>query len=166
MEALQNAKTVRAEAETQEEIDAAVLQLNTAWLNLRLKADESLVEALRGFVTMTLSLNEADFSAENWGVISMARNTIQTALEQHDAGTKELSAADAEELKALMETAQNVIDGKQDAPEENKKPADNTADKKDEDTEHKASTDLPDPLVPANKQETERAPLPLPALRV
>lgn len=159
-QALQNARTVRAEAETQEEIDAAVLQLNTAWLNLRLKADESLVEALRGFVTMTLSLDEADFSAENWGVISMARNTIQTALEQHDDGTKELSAADAEELKALMETAQNVIDGKQDAPEENKKPADNTADKKDEDNEHKASTDLPDPLVSANKQETEKTTAP------
>lgn len=43
-EALTHARSVLVSPRSQEEIDQAVVKLHQAWMNLRLKADESLLE--------------------------------------------------------------------------------------------------------------------------
>ena len=158
---LSEAITVRDSAETQEQIDEAVIKLHSAWLNLRLKADESLLEELRGFVASTLSLDEADYAPEAWNTICSARFMIASAMEDHDSGAKPLSAADAEALNQVRLEAQNLIDHKTDTPdkEENQKPAPAEEEQKpaDQESEKKPSTDLPMPLEPVTIPSSEES---------
>lgn len=159
--ALTAAITARDSAKTQEEIDEAAASLHNAWLRMRLKADESLLEGLRAFVVNTMSLDEADFTPEAWNTISSARVMIASAMEAHDNGIQLLSAADAEALDQVRMNAQNLIDQKTDPAdkEDNKKPGAVEEDKKpvEDDSDKKASTDLPLPLEPVTVPETEKS---------
>ncbi len=64
--ALENARDVLAQPENQEQVNEAASSLHSAWLALRLKADESLLAQLQNFVqrVSVLQLDESDPAAE------------------------------------------------------------------------------------------------------
>lgn len=62
VQARNEAEAVLEEAETQEEIDAAAGSLHAAWLNLRLLADESLLQEITGALQTLLAMDPALFS--------------------------------------------------------------------------------------------------------
>lgn len=62
VQARNEAEAVLAEAETQEKIDAAAGSLHATWLNLRLLADESLLQEIAGALQTLLAMDPVLFS--------------------------------------------------------------------------------------------------------
>lgn len=112
--ALASARAVAAAPENQEAIDSAVLELNAAWLNLRLQPDESLIALLENFLAETDTLNLMLYSEEEIVQIQACAGKIRTALA---SGT--LSQKTAESLAEEAEALRPLLDRK---PEEAKKP--------------------------------------------
>lgn len=114
--ALEAAQNELADPTSQEAVDAAAMNLNAAWMNLRLKADESLLEGLRAFQSRVKVMNRALFSAAQLNQIDAAVQKVDALLNQD-----EVSKADAEalstELKPVLQMMQDV--------EENQKPETN-----------------------------------------
>lgn len=91
IQALANGQAVLADPISQEQVDAALQTLSSAWLNLRLKADESLLNALAGKVRalITADLSKAD-PALKQEAEAFVRETEQLL------SSKDVSQADAE----------------------------------------------------------------------
>lgn len=117
---------------TQEQVDEACINLHGTILNLRLKADESLLEALRTFCADVDDLDWTLYSPRQKTMILSVKQEIDTALAAHDDNTASLSQADAEallakakEARAEMDKPENKsVDEKKDPIQE--KPADKT----------------------------------------
>lgn len=113
-EALRAGEALLNNAETQEEVDAAVKTLNGALLNLRLKADEDLVKELQSFVTLYETRKEeyengnpSNFTEEEWKEVTETYNLIKEALEKAEAG--DLSQDEAEELSKAADEARDIL---------------------------------------------------------
>ena len=105
--ALQQAKTVLDNPQSQEDIDLAMEDLHQAWLALRLKADESLLEELKS--TLVLLRKPALMKAMN--PVQMARRAaldekMETLLSQPEADQATVQAL-LEEAKALIAETEN-----------------------------------------------------------
>lgn len=118
--ALAEAQTLLTSAETQGQINASVNRLNSAYMALRLKPSEEVLEELRGFQTLVLSLDMNLFTTAQTDAINDLKIRVDNALADPD-----LSAADADALqsdvKNMTETINQVLDQK--PADENKKPA-------------------------------------------
>lgn len=121
--ALAEAQDLLVNAETQSQINASVNRLNTAYMALRLKPSEELLEELRGFQTMVLSLDMNLFSAAQANAIMELNTRVGEAL-----NNPELSAAEAEVLQAEVKKMNKTIDEvlNQKPGEETNKPSDQT----------------------------------------
>ncbi len=99
--ALEEARTVLASAENQEQVDASVARLHNAWLSLRLKADESLLAQLKDASVMLRSLSLTAYAAPMQARITAVADSIDALLEQPEVGTQE--ALDTlDEARTLM----------------------------------------------------------------
>lgn len=120
--ALAEAQMLLTSAETQDQVNASVARLHSAWLALRLKPSEEVLEELRGFQTMVLSLDLELFSAEQKEAILDVKNRVDAAL-----NNPELSAAEAEtlakEVREQISVIEDVTGQKKDPAEDNKKPS-------------------------------------------
>ena len=105
--ALRSAEAVLADPESQEQVDAAVSVLNQALLNLRLKADESLVEDLKNFLQQVEAANPEDFTEEEWTAIQETYNAVKEALKLAESGN--LSQDEASELKKAADDARDLL---------------------------------------------------------
>lgn len=112
--ALRAGEALLDNAQTQEEVDAAVKTLNTALLNLRLKADEELVKALQNFVDLYESRKEQyengnprGYTEEEWSAVTETYNTVKAALEK--AKNNELSQDEAASIKEAADTASDIL---------------------------------------------------------
>lgn len=101
-EALAAGQAVLADPKSQQEIDSAALELNQAWLNLRLKADESLLAKLQELKASLSALNRSLYSSENAARITAALLEVQEAL----ANSDNLDTATA---SSLIEMAEEVL---------------------------------------------------------
>lgn len=109
-DALANAKAVAEAPESQEQVDEATAALHQAILNLRLKADESLLKELNQTLTLFRSCKASLFSQDEFLQIQNAINTLETAL----GDPEHLEAAEAQNLadsfKELSDLVKTRID--------------------------------------------------------
>lgn len=97
--ALEQGKAVLAAPESQAQVDEALSTLHNAWLNLRLKADESLLASLQSFVDETANLDPALYTAAEYEAIMSVRNATVELL-----STGDVAKDDAENmLKKISE---------------------------------------------------------------
>ena len=129
--ALEQAKAVAADPASQSEVDAAADALNDAWINLRRKPDESVLETLRSFTVFAASLDEDLYEPQAIAKVRALSVRIETALNDpnlDDQTSKDL-AAQAEDLKSALRPAEEgkTPSEKPDA-EPSTKPADQPSD--------------------------------------
>ena len=136
--ALSEAQDLLTSAETQDQLDNSVTRLHSAYMALRLKPSEEVLEELRGFQAVVLSLDLNLFSAAQADAITELKARVDAALEN-----PELTAAEAEDLQKEVRTMTDVINevinnkpGDTSKPEDNQKPAEQVkpSDQKPEDS--------------------------------
>lgn len=79
--ALEQGRQTIASAISQEQVDQAVSALHQAWLNLRLRPDESMLEILRQFVRTADSLNAQAYTKAEWQQICQLKEESISALD-------------------------------------------------------------------------------------
>lgn len=120
VDAMRQAEAVLAAPQTQAEVDEMANILHTAFLNLRYKADESVLKALAGFVETVNGLDRSLFTAEEWNQITETSRTIQAALEANADKSREIDQNLGEQLSAKAAEAQKIIDAKTNAKADTK----------------------------------------------
>ncbi len=119
--ALEEAQALLVEADSQDQINGSVARLHSAYMALRLKPSEEVLEELCGFQTMVLSLNLDLFTPAQANAINDLKVRVDEAL-----GNPDLSAAEADVLQKdvqdMTRTINEVLDQK--PTDENKKPVD------------------------------------------
>lgn len=98
-DALHNAQAVLADPADQQQVDEAALQLNMAMLNLRLKADESLLAELQNFVDQISALSLENVPAVLMEQVHLQQAKVVQALADHANGVHVLSQDEASLLK-------------------------------------------------------------------
>lgn len=103
--ALEAGKAVAAQPESDAQVQQAITRLNQAYLNLRLKADESLLELLRGFQVQVLSLNRSLFTTEQLASIDAVYADNEVLLQKESVSQQEAETAvqNMEPVKAMVE---------------------------------------------------------------
>lgn len=104
-QALSQASSVLASPETQNQVDEAVRALSDAYLNLRLKADESLLAALQNFTARAQSIERSWFSTGQLSVIDQLSERTSALL----AGD-EVSLDEAEQLAGEITPVLEMMD--------------------------------------------------------
>lgn len=109
-DALAQAKTVLEAPESQEQIFEAIESLHTAWMNLRLRPDESVLQQLRDFVEATSSLSGQTYSVDQLEALLKGRQTVLDALadpelDQEKAGR---TLSEIEPLLSLLSKASDT----------------------------------------------------------
>lgn len=151
--ALSQAKSVLEAPETQAQVDEMLSTLHSTWLNLRLKADESLLADLQSFVDENANLDPANYGEAQYAQIMMVRRDA-IALLANDEVTQDDAVKMMNRVNDLDLTPVNPSDNKPEVnkPEVNKpevnKPEENKP------TENKPETDKPVENKPA-ADETE-----------
>lgn len=114
--ALASAKSVLADPQSQEEIDACLSALHKVWMNLRLKPDESLLEALLAKIqTFVLAVESND--------LSLFASASPARIEKVYLEAKETLVMDPVDEQKVIDSAANIEALKQfDPSEENRKP--------------------------------------------
>lgn len=140
--AMRQAEAVLANPESQAQVDEMTGILHEAWLNLRLKADESVLKALAGFVEGAKQINRSLYEAEELKQIDAALLKIETALAAHESKTAEIDKNTGDDLLALSAEVQKIIDAKAGITPD--APAASTAPKTDAKTDNKTSQAKPD----------------------
>lgn len=107
--ALEQAAAVLAHPESQQQADEAACELNRAWLALRLRPDESLLEALDGFVLLVSDMNRSFFSAAELKEIDAMKETVQNRLTGHRDGGREMSQSEAQKLADAIRPLADLI---------------------------------------------------------
>ena len=102
--ALENAKNVLDNPESQEQVDEAVRRLNNAYINLRLKASEETLRKLQSFATEAENIDESLYSAETLAMIQEVKNEVNIALADPN-----LTEDSAEKLLVKVEKAKLAI---------------------------------------------------------
>ena len=110
---LEEARTVREEAESQAQIDACTAQLHQSWLNLRLKADESLIRQLQAFVDKAANLDVTCFTESELGEIQTFALSVSRRLAAHAENSEALDQKEAEELAAKAAEYMELIEQKE-----------------------------------------------------
>lgn len=110
--ALEEAKAILAAPASQGQVDASVSRLHTAYLNLRRKADESLLAELNSFVTLVESLNLEAYAPEKKAFILNAYNNTVNLLAKDEVSQEE-AEAQADEVRKAKEMLEDA-----DKPEE------------------------------------------------
>ena len=82
--ALEAARTVLEDPADQKSVDDAAAVLHEAYLNLRLKADEALLQELKDFVALYENMDASLFSAEELTMLKNTYNMITVALNDAD----------------------------------------------------------------------------------
>lgn len=100
--------------ESQEQVDEATAALHQAILNLRLKADESLLKELNQTLTMFRSCKASLFSQDEFLQIQNAINTLETAL----GDPEHLEAAEAQNLADIFKELSDLVKTRIDQNEE------------------------------------------------
>lgn len=99
--ALAHGKDVLAHPENQQEVDAAAAALNEAWLTLRLKPSEEMLQALRDFAAKAATIDRSLYTKETLAIIDDLAARAKALLENPHAGRRE-----AQEL--ILEIEQNA----------------------------------------------------------
>ena len=100
-EKLANAKVVLAnENAMQEEVDSAYKELVTAFLNLRLKADKS---ALQAFVDYVNDVDSSKYTETTWKMFEAKLNEANVVLKDENAVQVEVDSAYNELVKAYLD---------------------------------------------------------------
>ena len=122
--ALEEARTIADDPQDQQTIDASVYRLNRALLNLRLKADESILEELRQFTTLVRTMNRALFSAEDLTTIDAACFNVTQYLAQDEPEMEpgRVLLSQIQPLKTLIENTTDHPEEVKPPVEENTKP--------------------------------------------
>lgn len=112
--ALEQAKAVLAAPESQEQIVEATTTLHQAWMNLRLKPDESLVKALQNLTAslMTLRVNRMLSAALDEQIVTF-NNTVSDAMENEtldNAGVKLLIKQGTDLLNSALNAPKKITD--------------------------------------------------------
>lgn len=105
--ALRAAEAVLAAPTSQAQVDDAASVLHSALLNLRLKADESIVRDLQNFITEVDAANRDLFTDDEWNIIQAAYHKAVAAVELAAKG--DLPADVAEEVKAEADAARDIL---------------------------------------------------------
>lgn len=100
--------------ESQEQVDEATAALHQAILNLRLKADESLLKELNQTLTLFRSCKASLFSQDEFLQIQNAINTLETAL----GDPEHLEAAEAQNLADSFKELSDLVKTRIDQNEE------------------------------------------------
>lgn len=100
--------------ESQEQVDEATAALHQAILNLRLKADESLLKELNQTLTLFRSCKASLFSQDEFLQIQNAINTLETAL----GDPEHLEAAEAQNLADIFKELSDLVKTRIDQNEE------------------------------------------------
>lgn len=95
-EALQEAKSVLAAPRSSAQVDASAARLHQAWLNLRLKADESLLARLQQIAARLESADLSAYTADLAGEIKAFARDLNRALADHESGAKQIEAVQAQ----------------------------------------------------------------------
>lgn len=103
-QALSHAGEVLEAPASQQAVDEALDALSNAWLNLRLKADENLLQQLRDFIEQAAGLDKTAYTAESWNTISSLNDRAKALL-----AAEEVSAQDAEKLISEIHEVQKLI---------------------------------------------------------
>lgn len=111
LEELTKARDVLVHATTQAEIDNAVSDLGRAYLNLRLKADESILKELQSFLAESANIDRSKFTPEQLEDIDDVRARVTDALNKHYERNPELAADDAAALHAETQRVLALIRG-------------------------------------------------------
>ena len=119
--ALAEAEDLLLNAETQDQINGSIIRLNNAWMALRLKPSEEVLEELRGFQTMVLSLNMTLFTADQANTINDLKVRVDEALNNPDLNASEANVLQ-DDVKNVTKMINDVLDQK--PANENKKPVD------------------------------------------
>ena len=152
--ALEEARAILNAPEDQNQIDASVSRLSSAWLNLRKKPDEALVKDLQSFVARVSTFNLRSLSAENRLFVENLSADINTAIENNT-----LDQQKAEEFKEKVEEANKLLDaaeGKVTDIDDKKEP-EALAQKVDETKKPAASTDKKTEASTKNSVKTSTA---------
>lgn len=106
-EALAQARGVLADPQSQARVNSAADRLSQAWLNLRLKADESLLEALRDFAAYARSYDYSVLDASLQKEIKLFADKVDAAIasESLDQDAAASMASQAASYRSLMEQA-------------------------------------------------------------
>ena len=100
-EKLANAKVVLAnENAMQEEVDSAYKELVTAFLNLRLKADKS---ALQAFVDYVSDVDSSKYTETTWKMFEAKLNEANVVLKDENATQEQVDSAYNELVKAYLD---------------------------------------------------------------
>lgn len=115
--ALEQAQAVLAAPESQETVDEAVRTLHQAWLNLRLKADESLLEMIADVYAQVQIADLSVFSLEDQNFVSAwcAKVQMLLSVDEPDAQKTEQLANEAAKVQAILD---------QNTENKNEKPSD------------------------------------------
>lgn len=104
-QALAAAKAQLNAPESQAAVDKAAMNLHNAWLNLRLRPDEALLQALADFAAQIDNLDPAAYTPAVWNRISSKGQEIGRLLANPNA-----DQAAAESLSATLPAIQELID--------------------------------------------------------
>lgn len=115
-----SAVAVQEEPESQEQIDQATIDLEDACLALRLKADESLLQELRDFVSAVEAADLSLYSPSVRVQIEECKVLVMNALSAHDSGEQELDQTSAAKLAQTDRKGMDLL-------EQITKPADSSA---------------------------------------
>lgn len=105
--ALAKAEAVLANPETQAEVNEAAADLNMAYLQLRLKADESLLEELKSFLSLAESINRAWFTAEQLDLIDSVYADVKLLVDTGDVAHEDALTAQSK-MKPVREMIEKV----------------------------------------------------------
>lgn len=119
--ALEEAQALLVEADSQDQINGSVARLHSAYMALRLKPSEEVLEELRGFQTMVLSLNMTLFTADQANTINDLKVRVDEALNNPDLNASEANVLQ-DDVKNVTKMINDVLDQK--PANENKKPVD------------------------------------------
>ena len=106
-EALEAAKAVLADPKSQKAVDDATTALHMAYMNLRPKADESLIEGLKNFVKLYEEADPAEYTEDEWTTITAAYDAVVEGLLKADF--ENLDQEEGERLKKLADEATDIL---------------------------------------------------------
>lgn len=123
--ALEEAGAVLASPESQSQVDEAVNTLHQAWMNLRLKADESLLEQLRAALAALEAADPAVYSTNEELASRFAafKEKAELLLAAPEAAADEVSALIDESRTLLADTKTQTVSRVDVSKADNQKPA-------------------------------------------
>lgn len=153
---LEEAKAVLADPEDQHQVDDVVVRLHQAWLNLRLRPDESLLAELKGFTAMVYSLDTALFSEEAYPELYSFAAAAEAMIPEIEQGTKVLTNQEKLDLHNQIEDYVRLIEKVQNDNNSSKQdPADDNNSSKLDPVEEENNSSKLDP-VQDEKESSEK----------